>query len=94
MKIVVQLIENYLSQPIPSIIITIDKAKYIVNIPSCFQRFIRVHKNRFPKGGKYFFTKTATSTIAGLSGLMLTIFESEYCVDSKLFVDRIMFNYL
>lgn len=74
MKIYVQLIENYLKQEIPTIIFTIEKQKYIFNMPTCFQRFIKDHKQKFPKGSVIFFTKTSTETLAGLSGFMLTIF--------------------
>jgi len=74
MKIYIQLIENYLKQEIPTIILTIEKQKYIFNMPTCFQRFIKDHKQKFPKGSAIFFTKTSTETLAGLNGFMLSIF--------------------
>ena len=74
MKIVLQLLENYHKQQVPTIILTIDKKKYVFNIPSGFQRFIKDHKQKFPKGSKIFFTKASSDTMAGLNGFMLTIF--------------------
>lgn len=74
MRIVVQLIENFLFQEIPTIIIHTDNKKFIFNVPTCFQRFTKEHSLKFPKGGHYFFTKVSSSTIAGLNGFMLTIF--------------------
>lgn len=43
-------------------------------MPTCFQRFIKDHKQKFPKGSNIFFTKANSDTLAGLSGFMLTIF--------------------
>ena len=94
MKIYLQLLENYLKQEIPTIILTIDKEKYIFNMPTCFQRFIKDHRQKFPKGSNIFFTKASTDTLAGLSGFMLTIFESGYSVDSKLFLSDKIYQYM
>lgn len=94
MKIFLQLIENYAKQEVPTLILTIDKDKYIFNIPSCFQRFIRDHKQKFPKGSNIFFTKASADTIAGLSGFMLTIFQSGICVDTKLFLNEELYCYM
>lgn len=94
MKIIVQLIENYLKQGIPTIILTIEKNKYLFNFPSCFQRFIKDHRQKFPKGSHIFFTKTTTDTLAGLSGFLLTIFESKICQDTKLYVSDELYHYL
>lgn len=63
-------------------------------MPTCFQRFIKDHKQKFPKGSVIFFTKINTETLAGLSGFMLSIFESKFCQDSKLYVSDEMFKYL
>jgi hypothetical protein len=41
MRIVIQLIENYLKQEVPTILITTDNNKYLFNVPSSFQRFTR-----------------------------------------------------
>lgn len=94
MKIFLQLIENYLNQEVPTIILTIDKQKYIFNMASCFQRFIKDHRQKFPSGSNIFFTKANTDTLAGLSGFMLTIFENKNCQDTKLFVNDALYEYL
>lgn len=94
MRIYIQLIENYLKQEIPTLVLTIDKQKYVFNMPSCFQRFVKDHKQKFPKGSNIFFTKVNTDTLAGLSGFMLTIFESRFCQDTKLFVSDELYQYL
>ena len=94
MRICLQLLENYLKQEIPTIILTIDKEKYIFNMPTCFQRFIKDHRQKFPKGSKIFFTKASADSMAGLSGFMLTIFESRICVDTKLFLNEEMYHYM
>ena len=94
MKIYLQLLENYLKQEVPTIILTIEKEKYIFNMPTCFQRFIKDHKQKFPKGSNIFFTKASTDTLAGLSGFMLTLFESKFCVDTKLFLSDEIYEYL
>lgn len=94
MKIYVQLIENYLRQEIPTIILTIEKQKYIFNFPTCFQRFIKDHRQKFPKGPVIFFTKASADTLAGLSGFMLTIFESKLCEDTKLYLPDSIYRYL
>ena len=94
MKIYVQLIENYLRQDIPTIILTVEKQKYVFNMPTCFQRFIKDHKQKFPKASNIFFTKTNTDTLAGLSGTLLTIFENKFCQDTKLYVSDELFQYL
>lgn len=64
MRIVYQLIENYLSQKVPSILISIEEQagsfKYIINVPPTHQRFVSNHKMKFQKGARYFFTKTST----------------------------------
>ena len=82
MRIYLQLIENYLKQDIPTIILTVDhldRQKYVFNMPSCLQRFIKDHKQKFPKASNIFFTKVNTSTLAGLSDFMLTIFKNKLC---------------
>lgn len=94
MRIVLQLIENYLNQEVPTIILTIEKQKYIFNMASCFQRFIKDHKQKFPSGSRIFFTKSNTDTLAGLSGFMLTIFENKNCQDTKLYVNNELYEYL
>lgn len=94
MKIYVQLIENYLKQEVPTIILTVEKQKYIFNFPTCFQRFIKDHKQKFPKGSVIFFTRASSETLAGLSGFMLTIFESKLCQDTRLYVPDSIFHYL
>jgi len=63
-------------------------------MPTCFQRFIKDHKQKFPKGSAIFFTKTSTETVAGLNGFMLSIFESKFCEDTKLYVSDEMYKYL
>lgn len=83
-----------MKQEIPTIIITVEKQKYIFNVPTCFQRFIKDHRQKFPKGSSFFFTKTTTEALAGLSGFMLTIYEAKLCEDSKLFVSNSMYHYL
>jgi hypothetical protein len=94
MKIVVQLIENFIGQEIPTIIVSTDHQKYIVNLPSSFQRFTKEHRIRLPSGANYFFTKIASSTIAGLTGMLLTLFEGGYSCNSKIYTNENMFNYL
>lgn len=61
---------------------------------SCFQRFIKDHRQKFPSGARLFFTRANTDTLAGLSGFMLTIFENKNCQDSKLFVPDTLYDYL
>lgn len=41
MRIVIQLIENYLKQEVPTVYITTDTNKYLFNVPSSFQRFTK-----------------------------------------------------
>jgi len=41
MRIVIQLVENYLKQDIPTILITTDNNKYLFNVPSSYQRFTK-----------------------------------------------------
>lgn len=49
---------------------------------------------KFQRGARYFFTKTSTQTVAGLTGMMLTMFENGFAYDSKLFIDEKMYEYL
>lgn len=74
MKVRIRLIQNYVFQDFPSIIVNCDDARYVFNVPSTFQRFYRDHKIYLRKISNHFFTKTSAQTIAGLNGLMLTKF--------------------
>jgi hypothetical protein len=50
---------------------------------------------KFQKGARIFFTKTSTETIAGLTGMMLTMFENgSAATDTKMYVDDKMYDYL
>lgn len=75
MRIVIQLIENYLKQEIPTLLISTENNKYLFNVPSSYQRFTREHKTKMPSGAHYFFTKSNTATITGLTGLILTLYD-------------------
>jgi hypothetical protein len=94
MKIVIQLIENYLKQEVPAVVITTDTNRYLFNVPSSFQRFTKEHKSRFPAGARFFFTKTSTATITGLTGLILTMFHMGFTNGIKLFTNEKMFRYM
>lgn len=41
MRITYQLVENYLGQELPTIVVTIQNQKYLFNMPESFQRFTR-----------------------------------------------------
>ena len=94
MRIVVQLIENYLKQEVPAILITTDNNRYLFNVPPSYQRFTKEHKSKFPGGGRFFFTKTNTSAITGLTGLMLTMVSHGAASGIKLYADEKMFRYM
>ena len=94
MKIVIQLIENYLKQEVPAVLITTDTNRYLFNVPSGYQRYTKDHKTKFPVGGRFFFTKTNTATVTGLTGLLLTMFHLKGCEGLKLFTDEKMFRYI
>lgn len=94
MRIVVQLIENYLKQEIPTILITTDNNKYLFNVPSSFQRFTREHRIKMPVGAYYFFTRSNTATITGLTGLLLTMFDRGDSCKTKLYLDEKLFKYM
>lgn len=94
MRIVVQIVENYLKQEVPSIIITTDKNKYLFNVPSAFQRFTREHGQKFPFGARFFFTKTSVSSITGLTGLLLSMYSQSFNNPVKLYTDEKMFKYM
>jgi hypothetical protein len=94
MRIYVQLIESCLRQPIPTIILSIEKQRYMFNIPASMQRFIREHRQRFPKGPTIFFTRATTDALGGLGGYLLTTFENKLCEDTKLYVQDELYRYL
>lgn len=94
MRIVIQLIENYLKQEVPTVYISTDTNRYLFNVPSSFQRFTKEHKNKFPAGARFFFTKTSTNTITGLTGLILTMFHTKGVEGVKLYTDEKMFRYM
>ena len=94
MRIVIQLIENYLKQEVPAVLITTENNKYLFNVTSSYQRFTKEHKTKFPTGGRFFFTKTATSNITGLTGLILTLFHFHSSEGIKLYTDEKMFKYM
>lgn len=94
MRIVVQLIENYLKQDIPTILISTDNNKYLFNVPSSFQRFTKDHRIGMPTGAYYFFTKSNTAAITGLTGLLLTLFERGGSCKTKLYLDEKLFQYM
>ena len=94
MKIVIQLIENYLKQEIPTVLISTDNNKYLINVPAGFQRFTKEHRIRLPVGAHYFFTKSTTATISGLTGLLLTLFERGASCNSKLYLDDKFYSYM
>lgn len=73
MRITLQLIENCIHTPIPSIVLTANNQKYIFNVPETFQRFSREHRFKYNRGTIIFFTKTCSATVTGLLGLMLTL---------------------
>jgi hypothetical protein len=93
MRITYQLVESYLGQELPTIIVTIQNQKYIINAPECFQRFTREHRFKFPKASNIFFTKVAASSVAGLFGFMLTLFEGGNAWDTKMYLQPRLFDY-
>lgn len=94
MRIVVQLVESYLKQEIPTILITTDTNKYVFNVPSSFQRFTRENRIKLPTMAHYFFTKSTTATITGLTGLLLSLYERGDSCHSKLYLDDKLYNYM
>ena len=94
MRIVIQLIESYLKQEIPTVLITTDTNKYMFNVPPSFQRYTRDNKIKFPIGANYFFTKATTNTITGLTGLLLTMYDEGASCNSKLYLNDRLFQYM
>jgi hypothetical protein len=93
MKLTIQVLQNFVLQEIPSIVVSTETTKYIFNVPSTFQRFLKDHKFKLGKGFNYFFTKSSAQSMAGLNGYMLTIFEAG-AIDSKLYLNKAMYEYL
>ena len=94
MKVIFQIIRNHPTQSFPAIIIFFDKSKYIFNVPETFQRFLKFHHFRMSKGSKIFLTRMGTDTITGLFGFLLTMYETETCLETKLYGPRDLIPYI
>lgn len=93
MRVCYQLVENHFVQELPTILITIQNQKYIVNMPECFQRFNKEHRFKFPKASNMFFTKVDANSVAGLFGFMLSLFQADNVWDTKLFLNPQLYDY-
>ncbi len=81
-------------QEVPTILITTDSNRYVFNVPSSFQRFTRENKIKLPTMAHYFFTKTHTHALTGLSGLLLTLYDRGDSCNSRLYLDQQLFRYM
>jgi hypothetical protein len=75
-------------------LITTDSNKYLFNVPSSYQRFTRENRIKLPTMAHYFFTKSTTATITGLTGLLLTMFDRGDSCNSRLYLDEKLFKYM
>ena len=94
MKVVFQIIRNHPTQSTPVIVILFDTSKYVFNIPETFQRFLRFHHFKMSKGSRIFLTKLSTENITGLFGFLLTMYETQSCLETKIYGPKHLIQYM
>lgn len=94
MRITIQILKNHPTQAVPTILVTTDTRRYFFNAHETLQRFVREHLVKFSRGSHIFFTQTTTDHIAGVFGLLLTLFENKAGLEVKLYGPKGIANFL
>ena len=85
MKIIYKVMRNHSRQGIPCIMLQIDNDKYYFNIPETTQRFVKDHGAKFARDSKFFFSRLATTHLAGIIGMSLTLYQNSISQGSKIY---------
>jgi len=94
MRLTIQVIKNHPTQPSPTIIVTTDTRRYFFNAHETLQRFVREHLVKFGRGSHIFFTQVTTDHIAGVFGLLLTLYENKAGLEVKLYGPKGLASFL
>lgn len=85
MRILYKIMRNHNRQGIPCVMLQIDNDKYYFNVPETTQRFVKDHGAKFGRDSKFFFSRLATTHLAGIIGMSLTLFQNSVSQGSKIY---------